>query len=46
MFAFFVLIIMYSGAFWYTPPPKEQKKQFRFVEKTLNNETYERKDLF
>ena len=45
MFALLVLIIMYSGAFWYTPPPKKQRKQFRFVEKTLNNETYERKDL-
>ncbi len=46
MLAFILLIIMYSGAFWYTPPPKKQGKQFRFVEKTSNNETYDRKDLF
>ena len=46
MFALLVLLIMYSGAFWYTPPPeKEERKQFRFVEKTSNNVTYDRKDL-
>ena len=42
MFALLLLLIMYSGAFWYTPPQK-QEKQFRFVE---NNATYNRNDLF
>ena len=46
MFALFLLIIMYSGAFWYTPPPQKQRKQFRFVESTTNNVTYDRNHLF
>jgi len=48
MFALFLLIIMYSGAFWYTPPQKQerQRKQFRFVENNENNATYDRVDLY
>ena len=48
-FAFCILLIMFTGAIWYTPPPKKQatqKKQFNFVEKTSNNVTYDRSDLF
>ena len=48
MLAFIALIIMYTGAFWYTPPKKQerQRKQFRFVEKTSDNVTYDCKHLF
>ena len=47
MFALFLLIIMYTGAVWYTPPPpQKQRKQFRFVESTTNNVTYDRDHLF
>ena len=43
MFALFLLGLMFTGAFWYTPPPK---KQFGFVENTSKNVTYDRTHLF
>ena len=46
MFALFLLMIMYSGAFWYTPPPQKPRTQFRFMESTSNNVTYDRDHLF
>ena len=48
MLAFIALFIMYTGVFWYTPPQKQEKqrKQYRFVESTSNNETYDRTHLF
>ena len=48
MLAFIALFIMYTGVFWYTPPKKQetQRKQYRFVESTSNNETYDRAHLF
>ena len=48
MLAFIALFIMYTGAFWYTPPKTQerQRKQYWFVESTSNNETYDRAHLF
>ena len=48
MFAFILLFVMYTGAFWYTPPtpPKKQQKQFTVLQETSSNVTYDRSHLF
>ena len=42
MFAFILLFLMFTGAFWYTPPPQEkQKTQGKNVERPSKNEVTE-----
>ena len=42
MFPFILLFLMFTGAFWYTPPPQEkQKTQGKNVERPSKNEVTE-----
>jgi hypothetical protein len=45
MFAFIILLIMYTGAFWYVDDTAP-KKQFTYIKDASNNATYERTTLF
>ena len=45
MFAFIILFIMYTGAFWYVDDTVP-RKQFTYTKDTSNNATYERTHLF